>query len=72
MESLEEMDRWVEANGIDALRAGLEPDGVFNLQGKRFASAWLPRHAQTEQTRRQAEEVELNRRGVLAAEQAAR
>lgn len=72
MESLDDMEKWAAANGgVEAVRAGLAPGGHFNLENKRFASAWLQQKNEEAIARTQAERFDLDKRAVIANESAA-
>lgn len=72
MESLDDMEKWAAVNGgVDAVRAGLAPGGVFNLEHQRLASVWLQRRNDDEAARRQATQLDLETRAVIANESAA-
>ena len=72
METLDDMEKWAAVNGgVDAVRAGLAPGGDFNLENKRLASVWLQRRNDDGAARRQAAQLDLETRDVIANENAA-
>lgn len=71
METIDEMDRWVQEHGLNAFHQAMLPGGAFSANHKHLGAAWL--NVQSAKAHGEAERAEsaLRLRGLLAAEQSA-
>lgn len=71
METIGDMDRWVQEHGLDAFHEAMLPGGAFAAHHKHLGAAWMQVQSAKAVGETGRAEAALKLRGLLAAEQTA-